>query len=155
MKSRSDAILKLIAVMKLVKGVALLAIACGALTLVRRDVAHGIHGWIDELAPSNHYVRHTIARIADLDPHTLELVAVATFIYAAVFLVEGVGLFFKKTWAEYMTTGVTMSFIPLEIYEVAEHPSLIKVAMIVLNIGIVIYLVWRLRLDRHWPFRNR
>ena len=153
MKSRSDAILRIIAVLKLVKGVGLLAIAFGAHSLMRQDLAHGLRHWIDELQPSSHFVRNVIARITTLGPHTLEMVELATFIYAALFLTEGIGLFLKKVWAEYLTTVITISFVPVEIYELVEHPSIIKVTVIALNIAIVIYLVWRLRRDRHWPFR--
>ena len=140
--------------MKLLKGLALLAVAFGAHSLLSRDLAHGFRHWIDELQPSSDYMRHVIARIASLDPHTLEMVEVATFIYAVLFLTEGIGLFFKKLWAEYMTTVITISFIPVEMYELGEHPSLTKAAVIVVNIAIVGYLLWRLHRDRNWPFRR-
>jgi uncharacterized membrane protein (DUF2068 family) len=153
-RSRSDAILRIIAVLKLVKGAALLAIAFGAHSLLRQDLAHGFRHWIDELSPSSHYLRHVLARILALDAHTLEMVELATVIYAALFLTEGIGLFLKKVWAEYLTTVITISFIPVEIYELVEHPSITKVTVIVLNIAIVIYLAWRLRRDHHWPFRR-
>jgi uncharacterized membrane protein (DUF2068 family) len=35
--------------------------------------------------------------------------------------------------------------IPVEIYELAKHPTLNKVLVIVLNVAILAYLVWRLR----------
>jgi uncharacterized membrane protein (DUF2068 family) len=33
------------------------------------------------------------------------------------------------------------------------HESVLKGIVIAVNIAIVIYLVWRLRRDKHWPFR--
>ena len=49
----------------------------------------------------------------------------------------------RKVWAEYLTIIITGSFIPLEIYEMVEHRSMVKGMVIVLNVAIVIYLVLR------------
>src|SRR5262249_30369502 len=92
--------------------------------------------------------------IVDMSPHTRLVIAIATLIYAALFFVEGIGLLLDKLWAEYLTTIITTSFVPIEIYEVIEHASMAKAAVTVVNIGVVIYLVWRLRRDGHWPFRK-
>ena len=40
------------------------------------------------------------------------------FIYAALDLVEGTGLYLEKVWAEYLTLAITASFLPWEIFEV-------------------------------------
>jgi uncharacterized membrane protein (DUF2068 family) len=56
--------------------------------------------------------------------------------------VEGVGLLKKRRWAEWLTVGVTASFIPLEIYEIVRRLSPGKIAALVLNLGILIYLLW-------------
>ena len=53
-----------------------------------------------------------------------------------------------------MTVIITTSFIPLEIYELAAHRTWPKIAVIAINVLIVIYLVLRLRRERHWPFRR-
>jgi len=74
--------------------------------------------------------------------------AVGTFVYAAVFLVEGTGLLLRKRWAEYLTTIVTASFVPFELYEMAHTPSVLKAAGIALNVAIVVYLIVRLRQKR-------
>ena len=41
-----------------------------------------------------------------------------TFLYALLYLVEGIGLLLKKHWAEYFTVVATGLFIPVEIWEV-------------------------------------
>jgi uncharacterized membrane protein (DUF2068 family) len=153
--ARSDLILRLIAVMKLVKGTLLLLVGVGALSLVDGAFERDARAWLDQLQPSHHYLRHGVGRLLALDPHTLEMIAFGTLVYAALFFVEGIGLFLRKVWAEYVTTCITTSFIPVEIYELAHHFTATKVIVIVLNIAIVGYLVWRLRRDHHWPFRSR
>jgi uncharacterized membrane protein (DUF2068 family) len=141
---RSDALLHAIAVLKLLKGAALVAVALGLLS----------HRWLHDLHPNHRVLREAIATITAMSPHTQTVVAIATFVYAALFVTEGVGLLLSQLWAEYLTTIITMSFVPVELYEVLEHGSPAKAVVLVLNVLIVIYLVWRLRREHHWPFRQ-
>lgn len=146
MPRHRDAILRLIGAFKLVKAVSLVAIAAGVLSRER---------WIDAFHPANHYVREAIEKIARIDASTLRMIGIGTLVYAALFLVEGIGLLLRKVWAEYVTTIITASFIPLEVYELIEGGSAMKGAVVVANIAIVIYLVLRLRQDGHWPFHHK
>jgi len=150
----NDAILRLIAGFKLVKAASLLAVTFGAFELVHPSKAQVAREWLYVLQPSHHYLSHALAKILSVKPHTLELVGVATGMYAALFLVEGYGLWRERLWAEYLTTGITLSFIPLEVYELVEKQSVAKIGVIVVNIAIVMYLVLRLRRDHRWPFRR-
>jgi uncharacterized membrane protein (DUF2068 family) len=72
-----------------------------------------------------------------------------------VFLVEGVGLMLRRGWAEVLTTVITTSFLPLEIYELIKHESWMKIGVVLVNALIVVYLVRRLRREGHWPFHRR
>jgi uncharacterized membrane protein (DUF2068 family) len=96
-----------------------------------------------------------IARVSSLRVHELIEIGVGSLLYAAVFAVEGIGLLLRKGWAEVMTVIITTSFIPLEIYELVEHPSWAKVLVIVVNVFVVAYLMRRLRREGHWPFHRR
>ena len=84
-----------------------------------------------------------------LDEATAERFGVVALADAAVFLVEGTGLLFRKRWAEWMTVGVTASFVPVEIYELVKHFSVGKIFALALNIAIVLYLVWRRVKERY------
>ena len=52
--------------------------------------------------------------------HALRFV---TLTYAAVFAVEGVGLWMRRRWAEWLTTIITASLIPLEVWELIQQPQ--------------------------------
>lgn len=67
-----------------------------------------------------------------------------TFVYAALLLAMGTGLFLEKRWAEYLTAIVTASFIPVEIYELVRHVRVTTIVVLVVNVATVIYLVWKL-----------
>jgi uncharacterized membrane protein (DUF2068 family) len=74
----------------------------------------------------------------------LTRVALATFAYAAVEATEAVGLFLRKAWAEWLVILVTVSFIPVEIYEIVSRPNPIKVLTLIANVLILWYLLKRL-----------
>src|SRR5262245_9788648 len=149
-----DVIIRLIGLFKLVKAAMLVALGLGALSM-RHDHSW-LNSWIHALAadPHGHYVARLIAEVSSLRVHQLVEIGVGSLLYAAVFAVEGVGLILRKAWAEVMTVIITTSFVPLEIYELIEHTSWAKVAVIVVNVFVVAYLLRRLRREGHWPFRR-
>lgn len=136
--------LTLIAIGKLIKVTLLVVAGVAALWF-----AHG-HGQLESasaltsVSPGNHHLHQLIARVAGVSTRHLELLGVGSFVYAAVFAVEGIGLWLQKKWAEYLTVLVTLSFIPLEIYEIVQHMSPIKIVTLVLNCAALVYLVVRL-----------
>jgi uncharacterized membrane protein (DUF2068 family) len=139
--------LRLIAAFKLLKGFALLALGIGALKLLHRDVeAIAVH-WINvfQVDPHSYYMNLLLAKLSILDDRKLKELSAGTFIYSAIFLTEGVGLALGKRWAEYLTIISTASLLPLEIYELAKHASIGKVAALVINLAVVAYLAFELR----------
>jgi uncharacterized membrane protein (DUF2068 family) len=151
---RSYTILRLIALFKLVKAAMLIALGLGALTL--RHDGSWLSVWIHALSADPHgkYVSELLAKVTSYSAGTLVLMGVGSMVYAGVFLVEGFGLLARKSWAESLTSIITASLIPLEIYELIEHPTIAKVLVIIVNVAVVIYLVWRLRREHHWPFKH-
>jgi uncharacterized membrane protein (DUF2068 family) len=55
---------------------------------------------------------------------------------------EGIALYLGKPWARWFTIVATSSLIPVEIYEIIRRPQLIRVAALIVNVGVVAYL-WR------------
>jgi uncharacterized membrane protein (DUF2068 family) len=86
-----------------------------------------------------------LTRVLFLDDRRLTEIGLGSFCYAALFLTEGFGLFFRKRWAQYFTIIVTASLLPLELFEMARHPSPAKAIVILLNVAIVVYLAFGLR----------
>ena len=43
------------------------------------------------------------------------------------------------------TVVITASLVPLEIYEIHRHPTAAKIGVLVINLAIVGYLVYRIR----------
>jgi uncharacterized membrane protein (DUF2068 family) len=139
----------LIGLDKLVKAALLLALAIGLhKLLLRPDLAKDLAGWVRHIRidPDNRHVHDLISRITGISPHQLRLIRFGSYLYAALDLIEGVGLVLRKRWAEYMTIISTALFLPLEMYEIFHghhHPA--KICVFLLNLGIVAFLIWRLR----------
>ena len=144
---KSGATLLLIALFKLVKGLLLLAVGIGAVKLLHRDIAETISNWVDFLRvdPDNRFIHGILTRVLNLTPAQLKAASVGTFIYAGLLLTEGVGLLFRKRWAEYFTIITTAGLIPLELYELSRHITPARIAILIINIAIVVYLVVRVR----------
>ncbi|MEV5533425.1 DUF2127 domain-containing protein [Streptomyces prunicolor] len=88
----------------------------------------------------------TIQKTFGYKHSTLVLVAVLLLAYALIELVEAGGLWYAKRWAEYLTVVATAAFLPLEVYELTEHISWLKIATLVLNILAVLYIALAKRL---------
>ena len=142
--------LRLIAAFKLLKGVALLALGIGALKLLHKDVEAIIVHWINvfQVDPHSHYLQLLLEKLSILDDRRLKQLSVATFIYSAIFMTEGVGLAWRQRWAEYLTIVTTASLLPLEVYELAKHASIGKGLALVINLAVVVYLVVEIRRSR-------
>jgi uncharacterized membrane protein (DUF2068 family) len=140
----------LIGLFKLIKAALLLTVAIGALSVLHKDVQEVVTYRIWQLGvdPENRFLHRFIVMLGVTSPHQVALVSAASFFYATLFGVEGVGLLMRKRWAEYLTVIVTASFLPLECYELARYFTRFKMLVVLLNIGIVIYLIVQLRKPR-------
>ena len=136
-----------IAVFKLFKGLALLAVGIGAHTLIHKDLLMEAQHWVDlfRIDPHNHYLHLILEKLGKVDAKKLRELSLGTFVYSGVFLTEGVGLALRKRWAEFLTIISTAGLIPLEIYEMVKHFTFPKVLLLLVNIVIVVYLVLELR----------
>ena len=146
---------RVIALFKLLKAVLLLAVGVGALKLVDRDVAHVLGRWAVQLHldPDGRLVRGALERFASLDPRRITAISAGMFVYAGRLLTEGVGLWLRKRWAEYLTVIATALLVPLEIYEIVRRTTPVRIGALVVNVAIVWYLIARLR--RRTPVRRR
>jgi uncharacterized membrane protein (DUF2068 family) len=150
MKASDSRLIRLIALFKLLKAILLIAVGVGALKLLHRDVASVLEHWVAMLGldPGNQYVGRALEKAANLSPNKIKDLGVVSFIYAGLFLTEGIGLWLVKRWAEWFTVIITGSLIPFEVYEIHRHPTPIKILVLIINIAVVGYLLYRIRSER-------
>jgi uncharacterized membrane protein (DUF2068 family) len=149
-KTSKGGLLRLIAIFKFFKVATLIAVGIAALKLFHQGSDGVLEQWIAKLGlnPGGHYVDLAMSKITSLPPQKLKDVGFGSFVYAALFLTEGIGLWMMKPWAEWFTVIITGSLVPLEIYEIVHHPSAGKIGVLIINIAVVVYLVLRIRSER-------
>ncbi len=149
MKSSDTRLIRLIASFKLLKAILLIAVGLGTLHLLHSDIASVLAHWVKMfgLNTGGRYVDRAIQNAVALTPNTIRGLGVGSFIYAGLFLTEGIGLWLLKRWAQWFTIIMTSSLIPLAIYEIYLHPTALKVLVVVINVAVVGFLVHRVRAD--------
>jgi uncharacterized membrane protein (DUF2068 family) len=137
-------------VFKLLKAVLLIALGVGAFKLLHRDVAEVAEHWLAvfRLDPANHFINKALAKVSTLQPDLIKKLGLGSFVYAALFLTEGIGLWLLKRWAEWLTVIITSSLVPIEIYEIHHHTTPARITALVINLVIVAYLVYHVRSTR-------
>jgi uncharacterized membrane protein (DUF2068 family) len=147
---RSRRILRVIAAERIVRGGLLLGAGVYLLFHVNNDfgrMADRVLRAID-LDPRRPFFHRIIAYLHHLHASEVRIAALFALGYGVLELVEGTGLWLDQLWAEYLTVIATSLLIPLELYELAHHPSPFKAGGLVVNLVIVAYLVHLLRHKR-------
>ena len=137
----------LIAAFKLFKAIVLTITGLAALRLVHSDVTDVLAGWAHHIHvdPENRHIHRVFEKAFRATPHQLKEIAAGTFFYATLCLTEGIGLLLRQRWAEFLTIVMTALFIPLEVYELTERFTPVRLIVLLINGGIVLYLAMRLR----------
>jgi uncharacterized membrane protein (DUF2068 family) len=96
--------------------------------------------------PENSKLVHQIAHAFALSSSTLQWIAIGLAGYALIELIEAVGLWLMQRWGEYFAVVATSVFLPLEIYELTEKITFLRIFALLVNIVAVVWLLWSKRL---------
>jgi uncharacterized membrane protein (DUF2068 family) len=134
---------------KLVKASMSLFMALVVLRWTHRDLPEVAAQWMERLhittqSKLGHFISEKVILVHS---QSLRRVAIVLFIYTGVTMLEGIGLLMRKTWAEWLTVVTTAGLIPVEVHELAKRFTWVRLTILLLNIGVVIYLVLRLKRD--------
>jgi uncharacterized membrane protein (DUF2068 family) len=137
----------LISLEKTVKAIILILIGLKLLSLFGQD----IHTWAADFVTrhgidiGNRYVAMFLEKLVGVSNGQIVTWSVIAFVYSTVLLIEALGLWFQKRWAEYFTAISTALLIPVELYEIYERVTWVRIGALAINIFIVWYLATRLR----------
>jgi uncharacterized membrane protein (DUF2068 family) len=150
-------ILRILAVERFGRGLLLLALAYGVVYF--EDAKTSIRATFDKAIPAAKPLADVfnydldasptvdrIRHLLDSSQHTLTLVSIGLVGYGVLQLVEGTGLWLLKRWGEYVAVIGTSVFLPLEVYELTDRITVLKVLALLVNLVAVFYLVWSKRL---------
>lgn len=146
--------MRLVAVFEAGKGLLVLLAGAGLLTLLHRDLQKIAEDLVrlTHLNPASHYPSIFIEAASHTTDRRLLVLATLAFAYAVVRLAEGYGLWHGRRWAEWFAAISGGIYVPLEIYELAAHPSWIKAGTLSANVAVVAYMAWSLWRERRQGF---
>jgi uncharacterized membrane protein (DUF2068 family) len=133
----------LIAAFKLGQALLFFAMGVGVFRLLHKDIGDVLEKLAYHLRfnPESKFINFLLVRSSILDYRLLKRIVEVFFIYASLDLVEGIGLYLEKTWAEYLTLAITASFLPLEIFEIFNKLTLLRVGLLAVNAMVFVYLL--------------
>ncbi len=143
--------IRAIAVYEAVKGIIGLIAGFGLLSLINRDVvafAEDLVGFL-HLNSEGRAAHRIVETITQLNPSNIKLFFFLSLLYAAVRFTEAYGLWLLRTWAEWFAIISGSIYIPIEIYEIYEKPTYIRVGVLLINVGMVLYLIYFRREQAH------
>ena len=141
---RHNRILLTIALFKFFKAAAMITAGILAMTYENADLTKIAMHWVNKfrLDPDNVYVDWVLDHARLIHAQQLGLVAVGAFVYAILFLVEGIGLYREKAWGEYLVIVEVCLLMPVEIFGIYEKPDILRICLLLANIFILIYLLY-------------
>ena len=94
-----------------------------------------LNGTLDNTTSAGHVrLSRELERLLDVRGGELTVLLVTATIYAVVRVVEAVGLWRERRWAEYLTVVATAGFLPFEIRELMVRVSVLRVGALVVNL---------------------
>jgi uncharacterized membrane protein (DUF2068 family) len=148
-----DRWLIIIGAFKILEGTFFVLLGLGVVRLLHRDVGDLLLRLALALRidPESHFVNLLLDKVQLLTPHKMRLISAGIFLKAGLDYLEGIGLAMEKTWAEWLTIGLTASFLPWEVFEIIRRFTWVKVGLTLLNVLVLLYLLWvqQLRLRAH------
>lgn len=124
------------------KSLLLLAIGLGIVSLLDEDLRQEFERFVRFIRqdPEARFWGNLGARLQQVTPENIRWVASGTLLYAFLLFVETAGLIRRYWWAVWLAIGETAFFIPIEIFDLAQHFRPAVLGILLVNILIVWYL---------------
>jgi uncharacterized membrane protein (DUF2068 family) len=135
---------RLIAVGKGLKGALFLVVGLVISKLLHApDLQELLQRWIAwiHVDPGAAIIHRAIDAVTGVSHHTLEVMGFGSFLYATLYLVEGLGLWFGRRWAEWMTAVSTALLVPAEVSHLIHHPGIGIALILLVNLAVMAYLL--------------
>ncbi len=142
--------LRTVAVFEAVKGLLVVLVEVGLLSLLHKDVSAVAERFVRHLHMNpEHRFSHVILEAANrMTDAKLWALAGGAAAYSTVRFVEAYGLWNRRVWAEWFALLSGCLYLPWEIYEIADRPTPIRFGVLAGNLVIVLYML-KIRLDAY------
>ena len=135
--------LHVIALFEGAKGLLVLLAGFGLLSFIHKDIHEAATQLVKHfhLNPASHYPQIFLDLTERVNDTRLWSLAIAATMYFVVRMIEAVGLWLRKTWAEWFAVLTGGMYIPIEVFEVTRSVTWPKVTLLTINVIVVSYLL--------------
>jgi uncharacterized membrane protein (DUF2068 family) len=143
-------VLRLVASLELLKGIAGILLGVAATLLVHRDtwvIAESLLA-IFHISTDRRWALLFLEFADNLTVGRLWAAAELAFIYSILRFAEGYGLWKERIWAEWLAFASGTLLVPLEIRALLREVTFLRSAVFVINIAVVLYMFYLLREGR-------
>lgn len=138
--------LRTVAIIEGLKGLLAVAAALVFLEIIRKDVD------LEDAAQNLLYYLHIdpdrrlsvafVHAAGRLMNANVTMVMSLIFLYAAGRFIEFYGLWRQRVWAEWMAIISGGIYLPLEVYKLIQHRTVVHWVILLVNLAVVIYIAW-------------
>ena len=148
-----------VASVEFTKGVIVVLVGLGALTMRHKDFWGLAESFLHffHLHPHHHHFVGVFTALAS-KVHDVRLwkIAVILSIYVILRFVEAFGLWYALPWAEWLAAITGAIYIPFEVADLIHKVTWFRVAVIVVNTGVVLYMLYlRFEAEEKWRAARR
>jgi uncharacterized membrane protein (DUF2068 family) len=136
--------LRAVAIFELAKGLVVLLLGFGVVSLVHRDAWDAAENLLRMLhvSPEHHYAQVFLNLADNVTDAKLWAVAAGAAAYSTIRFIEAYGLWHARAWAEWFALVAGALYLPFEMYELVRRPSLLHAGILVANLAIVLYMLF-------------
>jgi uncharacterized membrane protein (DUF2068 family) len=136
--------LHIVALFEGAKGLLVLLAGFELLSFIHKDLHEAAMRLVAHLHlnPASHYPRIFLDLMERIHDTQLWGLAMAAAMYSVVRMIEAVGLWLRKAWAEWFAVLTGGMYIPIEIVEVVRSVTWPRVTVLAVNLGVVSYLLY-------------
>jgi uncharacterized membrane protein (DUF2068 family) len=136
--------LRTVAVIEAAKGILVLLVGFGLLSLVHHDIQHFAERVITHfhLNPAAHYPHIFIEAASKLTDARLLLIAAGAAAYSLVRFIEAYGLWYARRWAEWFAALSGSIYVPIELFELYKRFTWLSLGALIVNLVIVVFALY-------------
>ncbi|MGA7414586.1 MAG: DUF2127 domain-containing protein [Bryobacteraceae bacterium] len=136
--------LRTVATFEATKGVLVLLLGLGVLSLLHKDVETSAWELLEHLHinPDHRLSQAFLNAASRMTDARLWGIAAAAAAYAAVRFTEAWGLWNRRVWAEWFALLSGCLYLPWELTKVMERTSVLHVGLLLVNLAIVFYMLY-------------
>jgi uncharacterized membrane protein (DUF2068 family) len=134
--------LKLLALFEAAKGILVLVVGAGILTLIHRNIQIEAMDIVQffHLNPARRYPQIFLKTFSDINNTNLIFLSVLAIIYTVIRMAEAYGLWHDRAWAIWFAVASTALFLPIEIFELYKRITIPRSLVFIVNIALILYL---------------